>query len=114
MPSAFLFNLIHPDDLPAFSERTSRIETAKDGAIWEFEYLIQHKNGEYRWFSTRDTVFSRTAEGKPWKILGTATEISDRKHVELEFKTALAALERQIKQRFLLERISMEIRYSLK
>ncbi len=114
MPSAFLFNLIHPDDLPAFSEHMSRIETAKDGAIWEVEYRIQQKNGEYRWFSTRDTVFSRTAEGKPWKILGTATEISDRKHIELEFKTALAALERQIKQRFLLETISLEIRYSLK
>jgi PAS domain S-box-containing protein len=113
MAAAFIPNLIHADDLPAFSEHMSRIETAKDGENFEFEYRIQHKNGEYRWFLSRDTVFARTAEGKPWKILGTAAEISDRKQAELELKTALAALERQIKQRFLLETISLEIRYSL-
>ncbi|MBE9095322.1 PAS domain-containing protein [Tychonema sp. LEGE 07203] len=114
MPAAFLPNLIHPEDLPAFSEHMSRIETSKDGENFELEYRIQHKNGEYRWFLSLDTVFVRTAEGKPWKFLGTATEISDRKQAELELKTALAALERQIKQRFLLETITLEIRYSLK
>ncbi|MEG4941606.1 PAS domain-containing protein [Microcoleus sp. F4-D5] len=113
MAGAFIPNLIHADDLPAFSEHISRIETAKDGENFELECRIQHKNGEYRWFLSRDTVFARTADGKPWKILGTATEISDRKQAELELKTALTALERQIKQRFLLETITLEIRYSL-
>ena len=113
MAGAFLPNFIHPDDLPGFSEHNSRIETAKDGESFEFEYRIQHKNGESSWFLSRDTVFARTADDKPWKILGTATEISDRKQAELELKTALAALERQIKQKFLLETITLEIRYSL-
>ncbi|MEG5018736.1 MULTISPECIES: PAS domain-containing protein [unclassified Microcoleus] len=113
MTGAFLPNLIHPDDLPGFSEHLSRIEAAKDGESFECEYRIQHKNGEYRWFVSVDTVFARTADDKPWKILGTATEISDRKQAELELKTALSALERQIKQRFLIETITLEIRYSL-
>jgi signal transduction histidine kinase len=82
MGAAFLPNLIHPDDLPAFSEHISRIETAQNGESFEFEYQIQHKNGEYRWFVSLDTVFARTAEGKPWKILGTHTDISDRKQAE--------------------------------
>jgi len=114
MTAGFIPNLMYVDDLPAFSKHMSRIETAKDGESFELEYRIQHKNGEYRWFFSLDTVFTRTAEGKPWKILGSATEISDRKQAELELKTALAALERQIKQRFLLETITLEIRYSLK
>ncbi|MEG5036565.1 PAS domain-containing protein [Microcoleus sp. AT3-D2] len=113
MAGGFLPNLIHPDDLPGFSEHLSRIEAAKDGESFECEYRIQHKNGEYRWFVSVDTVFARTADDKPWKILGTATEISDRKQAELELKTALSALERQIKQRFLIETITLEIRYSL-
>jgi PAS domain S-box-containing protein len=113
MVGAFLPNFIHPDDLPGFSEHISRIETAKDGESFEFEYRIQHKNGESSWFLSRDTVFARTADDKPWKILGTATEISDRKQAELELKTALAAMERQLKQIFLLETITLEIRYSL-
>ncbi|MEG4841275.1 PAS domain-containing protein [Microcoleus sp. B9-D4] len=113
MAGGFLPNLIHPEDLPGFSEHLSRIEAAKDGESFECEYRIQHKNGEYRWFVSVDTVFARTADDKPWKILGTATEISDRKQAELELKTALSALERQIKQRFLIETITLEIRYSL-
>ncbi|MEG4577377.1 PAS domain-containing protein [Microcoleus sp. N3A4] len=113
MAGAFIPNLIHADDLPAFSEHISRIETAEDGESFDFECRIKHKNGDYRWFLSRDTVFARTADGKPWKILGTVTEISDRKQAEIELKTALAALERQIKQRFLLETITLEIRYSL-
>jgi PAS domain S-box-containing protein len=113
MAGAFLPGFIHPDDLPGFSEHISRIETAKDGESFEFEYRIQHKNGECSWFLSRDTVFARTADDQPWKILGTATEISDRKQAELELKTALAALERQLKQIFLLETITLEIRYSL-
>ncbi|UNU26404.1 PAS domain-containing protein [Microcoleus vaginatus] len=113
MAATFIPKLIHPDDIPAFSEQRKKIETAKDGESFDFEYRIQHKNGKYRWFCSRESVFARTAQGKPWKILGTATEISDRKQAELELKTALAALERQIKQRFLLETITLEIRYSL-
>ncbi|MEG4235453.1 PAS domain-containing protein [Microcoleus sp. Pol11C3] len=113
MAATFIPKLIHPDDIPAFSEHRKKLETAKDGESFDFEYRIQHKNGEYRWFCSRESVFVRTAEGKPWKILGTAAEISDRKQAELELKTALAALERQIKQRFLLETITLEIRYSL-
>ncbi|MEG4816342.1 PAS domain-containing protein [Microcoleus sp. K5-D4] len=113
MAATFIPKLIHPDDIPAFLEQRKKIETAKDGESFDFEYRIQHKNGEYRWFLSRESVFSRTADGKPWKILGTAAEISARKQAELELKTALAALERQIKQRFLLETITLEIRYSL-
>ncbi|MEG5066708.1 PAS domain-containing protein [Microcoleus sp. B3-A4] len=113
MAATFIPKLIHPDDIPAFLEQRKKIETAKDGESFDFEYRIQHKNGEYRWFCSRESVFARTAQGKPWKILGTAAEISDRKQAELELKTALAALERQIKQRFLLETITLEIRYSL-
>ncbi len=113
MEAAFIPNLIHPDDFSAFSAHRQKIEQAKDGESLEFEYRLKHKNGGYCWFISRDTVFARTADGKPWKILGTAIEISSRKQAELERKTDLASLERLIKQRFLLETITLEIRYNL-
>jgi len=113
MAAAFIPKLIHPDDLPAFSAQRQKFETAKDGEIFDFKYRIQHKTGTYRWFFSRETLFARTAEGKPWKILGTAIEINDRKQAELELKRALVVLERQVKQRFLLEKITLEIRYNL-
>jgi PAS domain S-box-containing protein len=113
MPAAFFPELMHDGDLPLFSEHRSKIELAKDGESFEFEYRIQHKNGEYKWFLSRETVFARTADNKPWKILGTATEISDRKQAELELKQAKKCLEQQIEQRFLLEKITQKIRSSL-
>lgn len=113
MPGALISKLIHPDDFAIFSAHMKEIEQAKDGENFELEYRLQHKNGEYQWFFSRDTVFARTADGKPWKILGTAIEIGSRKQAELESKTALASLERLIKQRFLLETITLEIRYNL-
>lgn len=113
MPGALISKLIHPDDFAIFSAHMKEIEQAKDGENLELEYRLRHKNGEYSWFFSRDTVFARTADGKPWKILGTAIEISSRKQAELERKTDLASLERLIKQRFLLETITLEIRYNL-
>ena len=113
MEAGLIFKLIHPDDLPALSVHRNKIDTAKDGESFEFEYRLQHKNGDYCWFLSRDTVFSRTEDGKPWKILGSAIEISSRKQAELERKKDLASLERLIKQRFLLETITLEIRYNL-
>jgi PAS domain S-box-containing protein len=113
MEAGLIPKLIHPDDFPALSVHRNKIDIAKDGESFEFEYRLQHKNGEYRWFFSLDTVFTRTEDGKPWKILGTAIEISSRKQAELERKKDLASLERLIKQRFLLETITLEIRYNL-
>ncbi|NJS11093.1 MAG: PAS domain-containing protein [Microcoleus sp. CSU_2_2] len=113
MVAAFIPKLIHADDWATYSEHMKKLETAKDGENFDIEYRLRHNNGEYRWFFSRDTVFERTTDGKPWKILGTATEITDRKQAEQEINAALRALERQIKQRFLLEKITLEIRYNL-
>jgi len=113
MEAAYLPNLIHPDDFPALSLHMDKIKIAKDGESLEVEYRLKRKDGEYFWFFSRDTVFTRTEDGKPWKILGTAIEISSRKQAELERKKDLASLERLIKQRFLLETITLEIRYNL-
>ncbi|TAG92181.1 MAG: PAS domain S-box protein [Oscillatoriales cyanobacterium] len=113
MPGALIPKLIHPDDFFIFSAHMKEIEQAKDGENLELEYRLRHKNGEYSWFFSRDTVFARTEDGKPWKILGTAIEISNRKQAELERKKDLVSLERLIKQRFLLETITLEIRYNL-
>lgn len=75
--------LMHPDDLVTSAGKIQQINTANDGEIIEFEYRLLHKNGEWRWLYSWDTVFTRNSEGKPTQIVGTATDISDRKHLEL-------------------------------
>jgi multi-sensor hybrid histidine kinase (EC 2.7.13.3) len=60
-------------------------------AIFEFEYRVQHKDGSWRWIVSRDTVFMKTASGQLKQILGTGTDITERKHTEDEIKLLLAA-----------------------
>ncbi|MEG4807085.1 PAS domain S-box protein [Microcoleus sp. F8-D3] len=79
MGTAMMPILVHSDDLPKFFESIQKIDEAKDGEVIECQYRMKHKNGEWRWMHSWDTVFLRTADGKPKQILGTANDITDRK-----------------------------------
>lgn len=83
MGQTFLSGLMHPDDWSVSPEKFKQLNAADDGEVIEFEYRMRHKNGEWRWLYSWDTVFLRTPEGKPKQILGSATDISDRKRLEL-------------------------------
>ena len=82
MGAAILPNLMHPEDLATFPDYIKQFETATEGEVFEFEYRMKHKNGEYRWFYSQDTLFVRDKEGKPKQILGAATDITERKRME--------------------------------
>jgi PAS domain S-box-containing protein len=75
--------LMHPDDLILCPEKQEQIAAACDGEVIKFEYRLRHKNGEWCWLYSWDTVFARNADSKPTQILGTATDISDHKQLEL-------------------------------
>ncbi|MBD6615085.1 PAS domain S-box protein [Komarekiella sp. 'clone 1'] len=82
MGAEFLINLMHPDDLARSPVIDTRFDTVKDGDILENEYRMRHANGEWRWFCSRDTVFTRNADGSPHQIIGTTFDITERKQVE--------------------------------
>ncbi|BDA74860.1 hypothetical protein CAL7716_090260 [Calothrix sp. PCC 7716] len=79
MGNSFFPRLMHSDDLIKFADHCQYLANARDGEVVEFEYRIKHKNGEWRWLLSRDTVFSRTADGKIKEILGTATDVTEHK-----------------------------------
>ena len=80
--SSLLQDLLHPEDQENVFTNHQRFQTAQDGEVFEIEYRMRHKNGEWRWLLSRDTVFKRTADGIPQQIVGTATDITDRKQAE--------------------------------
>jgi PAS domain S-box-containing protein len=55
---------------------------------------MRHKNGKWRWLNSRDTVFTRDSDGNPKQILGTATDISDRKAIEIALQQSEARLQK--------------------
>lgn len=86
MGSRIFPNLMHPEDLAKLPEYFQRIDRAADGDIFEIEYRMRNAGGEWRWLVSRDSVFSRTEGGTPKQIIGTATDISDRKQMEEQLR----------------------------
>ena len=77
--------LVHPDDLATFPDHVRQFYNLKDGEVLEKEYRMRSLDGQWRWFSSREIVFSRTPGGSPKQILGSAYEISDRKQAQEAF-----------------------------
>src|SRR5919202_2811020 len=88
-----LQSLMHPEDFAAVPKHFRCFESAKDGEILEFEDRMRHKKGEWHWLFARETVFTRNTDGKPKQILGTATDISDRKAIEIALQQSEARLQ---------------------
>jgi PAS domain S-box-containing protein len=91
MGDEFLPRLLHPDDLARLPELLRRWDGARDGEVFETHYRMRHRDGSWRWFVGRDTVFSRGPDGRVTRFLGTAEDVTDRKHAE----EALRASERR-------------------
>ncbi|WP_200321390.1 diguanylate cyclase domain-containing protein [Sphaerospermopsis aphanizomenoides] len=78
--------ICHPDDLNYIYENILKCYNLQDYEFIEIEYRVRDAQGKWRWLYTRDTVFSRTAEGNVKQILGTSQDITDRKQVEVELR----------------------------
>ena len=93
MKSDFFKNVMHPDDWLRVPAQYELYNTAQDGEILEFEYRMQHANGEWRWLYSRDLVFKRDENGKVKQTIGTAEDITDRKRLEEEQQRLIAILQ---------------------
>ncbi|MEC4804716.1 MAG: PAS domain S-box protein [Jaaginema sp. PMC 1079.18] len=75
-------NLMHPDDIIRLPLNYQRFNQAQDGDTIEFEYRLRHKNGQWRWLHSWDTILNRTEKGQPKQILGTAIDVTTLKQTE--------------------------------
>lgn len=106
MGQALFLNLMHPDDLERLPAHKDKIIKMQDGEILELEYRMKHRSGEWRWLRGRELVFSRTNEGVPKQILGTAQDIT-------EYKWAEEVVRQQNERERLIRVIAQHIRQSL-
>jgi len=82
MGSSLLQITLHPDDAIRVAEHHRQFANAGDDEVREIEYRMKHASGQWRWLHSRDTIFSRTPEGIPKQILGSAEDLTDRKQAE--------------------------------
>ena len=78
--SEFLHRFLHPEDAWLLERRVQDLSQAEDGQVFEYEYRLLNRDGEWRWINARETVFTRMIDGEPHEIVGTAQDITERKH----------------------------------
>ncbi|MEB3282005.1 MAG: diguanylate cyclase [Lyngbya sp.] len=82
-----LIEHFHPEDRHLCYSLPHRFDHLQDDEILSTEYRFRHKNGEWRWLNCREIVFQRDAKGKPLQVLGSVTDISDRKQAEISLQS---------------------------
>ena len=85
--------MVHPDDL---SRTQQRLEAHISGEVPVFtvEQRLRTKSGEWKWVLARGKV-AEYADGRPVRITGTHSDISERKRVEEALRLSESSLRRQ-------------------
>lgn len=78
---AFWKHIVHPDDRDAM-QRLLDEHFAGHTQIYSCEARLRCGNGEYRYYLDRGRVVTRDAAGRPLRMIGADTDISERKAME--------------------------------
>ena len=71
---------VHPDDLPRLQAALEAQREDREPRL-ECEHRIRHADGSWRWVVARGMA-ERDPEGRPYRIAGSVTDITERKAVE--------------------------------
>ena len=74
-------SLLHPQDLGPTEQKILDHIGRKD-ENYTVEFRMWTKQGDWKWILARGKVVERDAEGKPVRIVGTHTDINERKQIE--------------------------------
>src|SRR5258705_13948568 len=77
--TGFVPHVMHAEDRPRFAAHLQRVRQLPDAAVAGFEYRMQHKEGHWCWFHSRDAVFARNTEGAVRQMVGPAADITEHK-----------------------------------
>ncbi len=87
--SSFWINLIHPQDHAKTLSEYSRVFQQKHLVL---EYRVLHKNKIYRWMRDEMRLIC-DSQGHPVEIIGSITDITDHKQIELELQELTLSLQ---------------------
>lgn len=89
LPNAWM-DKVHPEDKNEMAVGVRRYFQSSPDPVsgreptFSSEYRMQHKDGSWRWMMSRGHVVARDAEGRPLRMTGTLSDISERKEAEQE------------------------------
>ncbi len=80
------YKFTHPDDYKVSDEKVQEC-FEKKAAFYDIECRMFHKKGHIVWVNDRGRVVKWTDDGKPLLMLGTHTDITERKNNEIQLQT---------------------------
>ncbi len=102
---------LHDDDRAKYFLHNDTVKYLRKDEIFEGEYRLKAKNGDWRWLIHRDTSFKRKENGEVAQVLRTTMDITDRKKNELDLLEAKQAAENaSVAKAIFLSNMSHEIR----
>ncbi|PKL59954.1 MAG: hypothetical protein CVV33_05185, partial [Methanomicrobiales archaeon HGW-Methanomicrobiales-4] len=75
--------LVHPDDMPITNQALHAYLEGQT-TIFQVEQRLKTKSGEWKWIVTRGKAITFTRTGEPTRMVGTHTDISERKRIQDE------------------------------
>ena len=85
---------LHPDDAEwVFAAINKLIQTPENGDTISHKYRFRNKAGDYLWILNKAKVVERNEKGEASRLVGTHTNITERKKAEEEIKRTTLLLE---------------------
>lgn len=97
--------LVHPNDL-ADCYRNLQRHFFGETPVYRSEHRMLCKDGSYKWILDRGMVFEWAAEHQPLRVVGTHTDVTERRGMEEALRVSLAEVKRHDGRMIVLNRMS--------
>ncbi len=89
-------SLVHPDDADRVHQATCRHLNTREP--YDIEVRVRMKDGRYRWFHDRGQAMWDST-GRPVRMVGSISDVTERRHAEEAIRKAHAELEQRVNER---------------
>ncbi len=83
---------VHPEDRPTVAAAIESALAAGSESSYAYEARLRHEDGSYRWLEVLGRIVDRDVQGKPTRVLGVQTDVTERRGMVYMLRQSAATL----------------------